>query len=134
MVIKYLVSCACFNCYKSFKRHLNEHYFDANQPICPNCGNVTIVMGRKFKTPKKNDAKEWKKIAILLRAGFKVGSHSIANLRNYPSQLNNTAEFIRDNWQKRCPKCIDFAMKHFGGCPRTQIEIERFISQWFKKV
>jgi hypothetical protein len=88
-------------------------------------------MGRKFRAPKKNDLKEWKKIEILMRAGFRTGAHSISGLTNYPSDLHSVPEFIHKNWGKRCASCMKYIFDHFGECPQNEKEIELFISKWF---
>lgn len=61
---QYLVAHACFNCQKSFKLS----YEKAN--VCPECGLAIYLMGRAFKTPKRGDHQQWRKVQKLYALGF----------------------------------------------------------------
>jgi hypothetical protein len=133
MTKNYFHACACFNCRKSFKRNLQrDKEGNTIQPKCPDCGKETKMMGRKFKSPTKSDDKQWKKIEILIQAGFRVGAHGVPELGRYPDKLDQVPDFIRKNWKKRCAGCIRVTEKDFGSCPHNSEEIEKFIKRWFR--
>ncbi len=65
---------ACFNCQKTFKRrHLKDVDRDAEVSVeakCPECGNLMANMGLDFKSPPKNDDKQWSHIRDLYTVGI----------------------------------------------------------------
>lgn len=65
---------ACFNCQKTFKRrHLKDVDRDAQVSVeakCPECGNLMANMGLDFKSPAKNDDKQWAHIRDLYTVGI----------------------------------------------------------------
>ncbi len=63
---------ACFACRKSFKRKLSEGS-EVGMPdkTCPHCGGVAIGLSRNFKAPPMNDIQQWKKVAYLVKNGFR---------------------------------------------------------------
>jgi hypothetical protein len=60
-----LMQFACFECRKSFKRKLGRE-----TSACPQCGKPMCEMGRQFKAPKLDDAKQWRKVEALVRGGI----------------------------------------------------------------
>ncbi len=97
---KYNNSFACFNCHKSFKREVDIRKFK-KKLICPNCSGVAHNLGRYFKTPKKSDKKQWKKIKFLFDNGFSFQKIWITNSKGivieevpYPKTLEEAKEFV----------------------------------------
>jgi DNA-directed RNA polymerase subunit RPC12/RpoP len=66
----------CFDCRKVFKK---PHFYptpyakdqDKKAPVyrCPDCGTSMTYMGYKFRAPKKEDVRAWKKIEDGVRTG-----------------------------------------------------------------
>ncbi len=66
----------CFDCRKVFKK---SHFYASLYPkdrgksapihSCPVCGTDMTYMGYKFRAPKKDDVRGWKKIADGVRNG-----------------------------------------------------------------
>ncbi len=65
---------ACFNCQKTFKRRiLKDVDRDARTSVearCPECGNMLADMGLDFKSPAKDDHKQWAHIRNLYTVGI----------------------------------------------------------------
>jgi hypothetical protein len=59
----------CFDCRKSFSYEANWKDLTTQAHICPQCGQSLVNMGRKFKPPRQQDVKQWKKIEIIRKAG-----------------------------------------------------------------
>lgn len=88
----YLTAHACFDCRKSWK------LAEESAATCPQCGNAAHFMGRAFKAPKKTDLEQWKKVAMLWRAGFRFYSHTGRwEVESYPERLRDVENFIRQN-------------------------------------
>lgn len=41
-------------------------------PRCPDCGELMIVLGRDFHAPRREDRRQWRKIAMLVQAGVRA--------------------------------------------------------------
>ena len=61
-------------------------------------------MGRKFRTPKQSDLREWKKVEALRRAGYYFGSWSSEGMDSgdyqdepYPDDLREVEAWIARN-------------------------------------
>ncbi|WP_265131372.1 hypothetical protein [Chryseobacterium oranimense] len=73
-MVAYKPHYACFSCQKTFKRYLLKDV-DRNADIsvdakCPQCGELMANMGLDFKSPAKNDDKQWQHIKSLYRVGI----------------------------------------------------------------
>lgn len=96
----YAMSFACFSCQKSFKRHVEASPKDyPNHMSCPECGGVSVNLGRNFKAPKKNDVKQWEKVRFLVDHGFlfqkiRVGANHHDTVP-YPETLEEAREFVK---------------------------------------
>lgn len=76
----YLQQFACFDCRKVFKYETEFSGWRVKHPaktarkiadvICPDCGAAMWLMGRKFKAPKRNNIKQWRKAEKIRKAGF----------------------------------------------------------------
>ncbi len=63
---------ACFDCRKVFKKphwYKTKEYPVPPDHICPECGNLMIAMGYKFRAPAKSDVKAWKRIKDAIDSG-----------------------------------------------------------------
>ena len=90
----YLVSYACLECRKAFKRHDQR---DALTLKCPECGGPAHRTSRKFKPPKRTDLAQWEKVRFLLEHGFRffsVRDHD-GRYTRYPNTLAEAHEFVR---------------------------------------
>lgn len=86
----YLVAHACFDCKKSFKIWPRDE-----AAACPDCGNEIHWMGRSFRSPKKTDIQQWRKVKLLYAYGFRfVGSGSWPPL---PERLQEVEQFVIEN-------------------------------------
>lgn len=71
----------CFVCRKSFKVEWNDFPPSKNCPEvlgrrCPECARQLVYAGRYFKAPPKNALKQWRKVALLFRRGWRADSLS----------------------------------------------------------
>ncbi|HEX8312392.1 MAG TPA: hypothetical protein VF614_13810 [Chthoniobacteraceae bacterium] len=101
---------ACFQCCKVFKlayqtkRHLRAAWLSrrlsGRQPssefqepphVCPECGGPVEMMGRAFRAPRTNNSDGWRRVALLVQAGYRFFSYSSGS---YPSNLRGIREFI----------------------------------------
>ena len=62
---------ACFECRRAFKRGY-EPGVEARP--CPACGGTAYRLNRKFKTPIRNNIKQWQKVRFLYEQGFRFQS------------------------------------------------------------
>lgn len=89
-----------FVCQKSFKRHVEASPIEyPDQMSCPECGGVSVNLGRNFKAPKKNDLKQWEKVKFLVDHGFvfqkiRVGAGHHDTVP-YPETLEEAKEFVK---------------------------------------
>jgi hypothetical protein len=98
---------ACFTCRTSFKKEIVlyelEKHWEINKPKkgskCPSCGGPTYFMGIHFKAPKKTDIQQWKKVELLIQAGFDFQTKENP-WGPFPKSLRETPDFIERN-QKR---------------------------------
>lgn len=95
----YLMSYACLSCKTAHKRHVEGDPSDYPLKMeCPICKGTTFNLGRHFKTPKKSDDTQWKKVALLVEHGFLF--QKIRPDRNsgesvtYPKTLEEAKEFV----------------------------------------
>ncbi|WP_430457966.1 hypothetical protein [Rheinheimera sp.] len=98
MPTPYNMAFACLSCRKSFKREFNLAEEKPKELKCPECGGVAHNLGRHFKAPKKNNLKQWQKIAFLLEHGFRfqkicIEENSIETVP-YPETLEAAKEFV----------------------------------------
>jgi DNA-directed RNA polymerase subunit RPC12/RpoP len=106
---------ACFNCRKTFKRRLmsdidknKESNFEAK---CPECSIVMASMGLDFKSPPKNDIKQWEYIKTLYTVGITFHScgctgpgyipNSIEELKKYLEEIKDRYMKNMEFWRKR---------------------------------
>lgn len=79
---------ACFNCRKSWKTHSawdseammsgarshephhQEESFGKGHRVCPECSGPLVDLGQDFKTPKKLNKKQWRKVELLYDQGI----------------------------------------------------------------
>jgi len=96
----YAMSFACFNCKKSFKRHVDTSPCDYPRALsCPECGENSVNLGRNFKPPKRNDEKQWKKVKYLVDHGFyfqKIRIDINDDPIPYPSTLEEAKVFVKE--------------------------------------
>lgn len=71
----------CLSCRKGFKvgytfkdAKSSLLYQDPGQSLCPECGQPMEKMGRDFKVPAKSDIKQWAKVELLSKHGFRFWS------------------------------------------------------------
>lgn len=99
----------CFGCRKAFKRQPAEFWARAEQPgpqrtespFCPQCGQRMAEPGMDFHPPKQRDRKQWQKVEMLCRAGFRFGSCGCGDGYR-PRSLNEVPEFLE--WHRQWPK------------------------------
>ena len=96
---------ACFECRKAFKRkpdsdlpdHLiRERGEDAPVP-CPDCARPMNCMGFDFEAPKKSNAQQWAKVALLYRHGFAYHSCGCCGPGYRPATLKEAKTFIPES-------------------------------------
>lgn len=98
MPTPYNMAFACLGCRKSFKREFDLAAGCPDQLVCPECGGAAYNFGRHFKAPRKNDLKQWEKVAYLFEHGFRF--QKIRPTRDslesvpYPDTLAAAKEFV----------------------------------------
>lgn len=95
----YLAAYACFGCRVSFKRPIpSRDGTPAYEPTCPRCGSPLHEMGRSFTAPRKRDLRQWKKVEILWRNGFRFYSYrSYPDAEPLPAKLTEVEGFLQRN-------------------------------------
>jgi len=108
----YMMHFACFRCRRSFKRSVEFGAMDYVKR-CPHCGGRALDLGRHFKPPKVGDLDQWKKIRLLVAAGFffqHVGNDETSQVP-YPETLEEAREFIAryrsQAWTQRMPEALE---------------------------
>jgi len=76
---------------------------------CPVCGNTTIRLSRKFKPPRRTDARQWSKVEALVRLGFRFDTtYDNAGVAvRYPATERGIPAFVERVTRLRAP-----AVKH----------------------
>lgn len=98
MPTPYNMAFACLGCRKSFKREFDLADGCPGQLVCPECGGAAYNFGLHFKAPRKNDLKQWEKVAYLFEHGFRF--QKIRPTRDslesvpYPDTLAAAKEFV----------------------------------------
>jgi hypothetical protein len=98
---EYAMSYACFTCKTAHKRHYEGSPGDYPPVMeCPICKESAVNVGRHFKTPKKTDHEQWKKVRFLVDHGFVFqavyeqsddgGFYKVS----YPKTLSEAREFV----------------------------------------
>lgn len=86
---------ACLACRKAFKLHLNYVQLATYRAVCPDCGTVMYQAGRAFKAPRRQDLKQWEKVALLLRHGIIFYSGRFGKQRA-PQTLNEARALVKE--------------------------------------
>lgn len=86
----------CLRCRKSFRRPAS-----AAPRKCPQCAEPMFALSRKFKAPPMRDAKQWAKVAYLVRSGisFHTAYRRLGPLRismTYPRTLRQARAFVAE--------------------------------------
>jgi hypothetical protein len=84
---------ACFECRRAFKRGYEP---GVESRPCPACGGTAYRLNRKFKTPKRNNLKQWQKVRFLYERGFRFQSvpHRGGRAVPYPKTLAEARVFV----------------------------------------
>ena len=73
---------ACFDCRKTFKQRGSSNW-DPEVPArhfpCPNCKQSMVRLGKYFKAPRQQAARQWLKVELLYRFGerFEAGNERL---------------------------------------------------------
>ncbi|TAE74766.1 MAG: hypothetical protein EAZ85_03880 [Bacteroidetes bacterium] len=106
---------ACFDCKKTFKRRLmwdiNKDDKRTVEAKCPQCGQFMANMGLDFKSPKKDNLKQWTHIKNLYAVGITFHScgctgpgyipNSTEKLKEYFEDIKNTYFKNLEFWRQR---------------------------------
>ena len=85
----YLAAHACFNCRKSFKLSCEKSH------VCPECGETAYLMGRAFKTPKRSDDEQWRKVQKLYTLGFRFHRYG-GDYPPLPERFREVDRFVKE--------------------------------------
>lgn len=110
---RYQIQFACFECRKSFKRPYTvaeqeraawlSHRISGRQPSrpfampvyqCPDCGHPATLMGRAFRAPRQNEVEQWRKVELLVQAGFIFRSSVVGR---YPDTVTEARAFVESH-------------------------------------
>lgn len=117
----------CFHCRQSWKTELPfywQEYPDLLlqrelRPVylrrkCHQCGGPLAFLGRYFKTPRRSDLKQWRKVQTLYKAqwcadGYSAGPKTLADAREYlrflPAELTKEkARLKSSSFQRSSPQ------------------------------
>ena len=63
---------------------------------CPHCGGVAIGLSRNFKPPAMNDPQQWKKVAYLVKNGFRFchQHNESGQIVPYPPTMTEAKKFV----------------------------------------
>src|SRR5262245_31607034 len=64
----------CFNCRKMF-RLAPDHPTDP-PPVCPQCGQGMVIVGRFFRPPRRTDTRRWRIVEELYRNGVRYSGYA----------------------------------------------------------
>lgn len=86
----------CLSCRKSVKQDwLGPKTRDIIKcPKCPECRQTLVHVGRDFKAPKRNNTNQWKKLALLVKAGILFDSCGCDGPGYRPKTLSETKRFV----------------------------------------
>jgi hypothetical protein len=89
----YLHPFVCVGCRRAFKRSGQ----DRDEAPRPGCGGRAILVSRKFKPPRRGDARQWAKVAALLNLGFRFDTIYDAEgaVIRYPSTAQGIPAFVK---------------------------------------
>lgn len=102
----------CFDCRRGVKRaaFVKSDWLGCKHaprrtepPRCPGCAAPMLDLGHKFKTPRKNDAKQWEKVRRMVQeGGFRFFHHARTpdTLAEVDSFLNNRGPHARRTTSK----------------------------------
>ena len=94
MSARYLIPYVCLTCRRAFKRKPDRRSPDK---ICPHCRGPAVGLSRKFRAPPRADEAQWKKVAFLVRRGFRF--YSVYDEHHaavpYPDTLAAARDFVR---------------------------------------
>jgi hypothetical protein len=89
-----LVSFACFECRKAFKKR----FVPEQDHKCPQCANPLAHMGRSFKAPRKTEATQWEKVRRLWISGYRFHTNTRGkSVPAFPQKLRELEAWIADN-------------------------------------
>lgn len=102
---------ACFTCRKVFRHVLPRQFGQTSQdrwsetPACPECNTPMANMGKAFKAPKQHDIKQWRKVELLYRNGYRFVIYS-SGPGPRPKQLNEVPAFLTrmESAKKECER------------------------------
>lgn len=90
----FLVSFACFDCRKAFKKR----FVPDRDYKCPQCAKPLAQMGRSFKSPRKHETKQWEKVRRLWRAGYRFHTNTRRQFTPaFPEALRDVDAWIAEN-------------------------------------
>lgn len=95
-----LVPFVCIPCRASFKRPTDGGL--CHRP-CNLCGKPAVRVDVRFRTPKKSDDREWKKVAYLFEHGFyfqkiyRMVEPGVYLRVNYPRDLKEAKAFVAEH-------------------------------------
>ena len=85
---------ACFHCRKTFKK--TQALPKVEPFLCPDCRQPMSMMGKAFRSPKKDNLEQWKKAEELIRYGFLFHPNGGAR----PKRLKEVPEFLAKHVKK----------------------------------
>lgn len=85
---------ACLDCRVAFKKPSIDLLGVAEtvRLPCPNCRKPMQYMGRTFQAPRRNATRQWRKVALLIQAGFRFDSYSGGSM---PKTLRTVPVFLK---------------------------------------
>ena len=89
----YLHPFVCVACRRAFKRSGTTR----NEAPCPACGSPAILVGRKFKPPRRSNVAQWAKVEALVNLGFRFDTIYDADgaIIPYPSSERGIPAFAK---------------------------------------
>lgn len=95
----YKQSYACFHCRTSVKWPRDAHRPPPPEATpaavkCARCGEPMALMGRDFHAPRQRDVRQWRKVELLLRHGYRYNSCGCGGPGYRPRTLSEVPAFL----------------------------------------
>jgi len=87
----------CIPCRKSFSREKIIAEESMRKFSCPNCGKEMVLVGHRFRPPRKDASGKWSAVEYLLTHGFNFGEWP---WEKAPETKREAMEFV-ERWKGR---------------------------------
>ena len=115
---------ACFTCRKVWR----QERMDGSPPLCPDCKNALVDMGKDFKAPRTNATAQWAKAEALMKNGIRFTSCGCGGPGPMPQRLNEVEAFVKARAQSVAEQAAEMARQE-----RQCLKRERLLEIWNRR-